>query len=84
MESFKRIVTVHNVVIWSKALTLRSATKGLRLWVRIPLGEWLVARFLVPVFYCVVRKHTMGRSPALCPLSIVYQQDWDLLNSYGM
>jgi len=77
MESFKRILTVHNVVIWSKVLTLRSATRVLRSWVRVPFGEWLVARFLVSVLYCVVRKHTMGRSPALCPLSNVYQQDWD-------
>jgi hypothetical protein len=74
MESFKRIVTVHNVAIWSKVLTLRSATRVLRSRVRVPLGEWLVARFLVSVLYCVVRKLTMGRSTALCN---VYQQYWD-------
>jgi len=64
MESFKRIVTVHYVVIWCKALTLRSAARVLRSWVRAPLGEWLVARFLVPVLYWVVEEHTMGRFPA--------------------
>jgi len=63
MESFKRIVRVHNVVIWSKALTLRSATRVLRSWVRIPLGEWLVASFLVSVLYCVVGEHGMGLGP---------------------
>jgi len=43
MDIFKRIITVHNVVIWSRALTLRSATRVLRSWVRVPLGEILVA-----------------------------------------
>jgi len=77
MGSFKRIVPVHNVVIWSKELTLRSATRVLRSWFRVPLGEWLVARFLVSVLYCVAGEHTVSRPPALGPLPYVYQQDCD-------
>jgi len=84
MESFKRGVAVHNVAILSKALTLRSAARVLRSWVWVPLGEWLVARFLVSVLYIAFREHTMGRPSALCPLSNVCQQDWDWINPYGM
>ena len=66
MESFRRIVTVRNVVIWSKALTLCPATRVLRSWVRVPLGEWLVALFLVSMLYCVFREHD-GPIPRIRP-----------------